>query len=82
MAGRRNFTDFVTVDGGASAHDAHLNTALADYDDEFTSLQLQAGQLDPVAVDPVSSGAAAAVAAGGGAAGGAAAAAAPMGHFY
>ena len=77
MAGWRNFTDFVTVDGGASAHDAHLNAALADYDDEFTSLQLQTGQLDPV-----SSGAAAAVAAGGGAAGGAAAAAAPMGHFY
>ena len=67
----------MTVDGGASAHDAHLNAALADYDDEFTSLQLQTGQLDPV-----SSGAAAAVAAGGGAAGGAAAAAAPMGHFY
>ncbi len=64
----------MTVDGGASAHDAHLNAALADYDDEFTSLQLQTGQLGPV-----SSGAAAA---GGGAAGGAAAAAAPMGHFY
>ena len=67
----------MTVDGGASAHDAHLNAALADYDDEFTSLQLQTGQLDPV-----SSGAAAAVAAGGGAAGGAAAAPAPMDHFY
>ena len=66
----------MTVDGGASAHDAHLNAALADYDDEFTSLQLETGQLDPV-----SSGAAAA-AAGGGAAGGAAAAAAPMGHFF
>ena len=44
MAGRRNFTDFVTVDGGASAHDAHLNAALADYDDEFTSLQLHASR--------------------------------------
>ena len=77
MAGRRNFTDFVTVDGGASAHDAHLNTALADYDDEFTSLQLQTGQLDPV-----SSGAAAAVAAVGGVAAAAAAAApAPLDHF-
>ena len=72
MAGRRNFTDFVTVDGGASAHDAHLDATLADYDDEFTSLQLQTGQLDPV-----SSGAAAA--AGGVTA--AAAAPAPMGHF-
>ena len=65
----------MTVDDGASAHDAHLDAALADYDDEFTSLQT--GQLDPV-----SSGAAAAAAAGGVVAGGAAAAApAPMDHF-
>ena len=72
-----NFTDFVTVDDGASAHDAHLDAALADYDDEFTSLQLQTGQLDPV-----SSGAAAAAAAAAAGGGGAAAAApAPMGHF-
>ena len=77
MAGRRNFTDFVTVDGGASAHDAHLDAALADYDDEFTSLQLQTGQLDPV-----SSGEAAAAAVGGVAAAAAAAAApAPLDHF-
>ena len=55
-----NFTDFVTVDDGASAHDAHLDAALADYDDEFTSLQLQTGQLDPV-----SSGVAAAAVGGG-----------------
>ena len=64
----------MTVDGGASAHDAHLDAALADYDDGFTSLQLQTGQLDPV-----SSGAAAA------AAGGVAAAATaptPMGQFF
>ena len=72
-----NFTDFVTVDDGASAHDAHLDAALADFDDEFTSLQLQTGQLDPV-----SSGAAAAAAAVGGVAAAAAAAApAPLDHF-
>ena len=64
----------MTVDGGASAHDAHLNAALADYDDEFTSLQLQTGQLDPV-----SSGAAVVVV--GGVVAAAAAAPAPMGHF-
>ena len=60
--------------------DAHLDAALADFDDEFTSLQLQTGQLDPV-----SSGAAAAAAVvvGGVAAAAAAAAVAPapMGHF-
>ena len=73
-----NFTDFVTVDDGASAHDAHLDAALADFDDEFTSLQLETGQLDPVS----SGAAAAAVAAGGVAAAAAAAAApAPLDHF-
>ena len=41
-----NFTDFVTVDDGASAHDAHLDAALADFDDEFTALQIQSGRLD------------------------------------
>ena len=41
-----NFTDFVTVDDGASAHDAHLDAALADFDDEFTALQVQSGRLD------------------------------------
>ena len=65
----------MTVDDGASAHDAHLDAALADYDDEFTSLQLETGQLDPV-----SSGAVAA-AVGGVAAAAAAAAPAPLDHF-
>ena len=44
-----NFNDFVTVDesldDGASAHDAHLDAALADFDDEFTALQIQSGRL-------------------------------------
>ena len=57
--------------------DAHLDAALADFDDEFTSLQPQTGQLDPV-----SSGAAAAAAVVGGVVAAAAAAApAPLGHF-
>ena len=77
----------MTVDGGASAHDVHRGAprrhARRLADDEFTSLQLQTGQLDPV-----SSGEAAAAAVGGGAAGGVAdgvvvaVAPAPMGHFY
>ena len=37
---------FVTVDGGASAHDAHLDAALSGYDKEFTALQLESGRLD------------------------------------
>ena len=41
-----NFVDFATVDDGASAHDAHLGAALADFDDEFTALQIQSGRLD------------------------------------
>ena len=41
-----NFVDFATVDDGASAHDAHLDAALADFDDEFTALQIQSGRLD------------------------------------
>ena len=53
----------------------NLDAALADYDDEFTSLQLETGQLDPV-----SSGAVAA-AVGGVAAAAAAAAPAPLDHF-
>ena len=57
--------------------DAHLDAALADFDDEFTSLQLQTGQLDPVS----SGAAAAAVVVGGVVAAAAAAAPAPMGHF-
>ena len=36
----------MTVDDGASAHDAHLDAALADFDDEFTALQIQSGRLD------------------------------------
>ena len=41
-----NFVDFATVDDGASAHDAHLDAALSDYDEEFTALQLESGRLD------------------------------------
>ena len=41
-----NFVDFVTADDGASAHDAHLDAALSDYDNEFSTLQLQSGRLD------------------------------------
>ena len=41
-----NFVDFVSVDDGASAHDAHLDAALSDYDKEFTALQLESGRLD------------------------------------
>ena len=56
--------------------DAHLDAALAAFDDEFTSPKLQTGQLDPV-----SSGAAAAVVVGGVVAAAAAAAPAPLDHF-
>ena len=41
-----SFVDFVTVDDGASVHDAHLDAALSDYDSEFSTLQLQSGWLD------------------------------------
>ena len=41
-----SFVDFVTVDDGASVHDAHLDAALSDYDNEFSTLQLQSGRLD------------------------------------
>ena len=41
-----SFVDFVTVDDGASVHDAHLDAALPDYDSEFSTLQLQSGWLD------------------------------------
>ena len=45
-----SFVDFVTVDDGASVHDAHIRTyldaALSDYDSEFSTLQLQSGWLD------------------------------------
>ena len=57
--------------------DAHLDAALADFDDEFTSLQLQTGQLDPVS----SGAAAAAVVVGGVVAAVVAAAPAPLDHF-
>ena len=30
----------MTVDDGASVHDAHLDAALSDYDSEFSTLQL------------------------------------------
>ena len=43
---QRTLLDFATVDDGASAHDAHLDAALADFDDEFTALQIQSGRLD------------------------------------
>ena len=36
----------MTDDDGASAHDAHLDAALSDYDSEFSTLQLQSGWLD------------------------------------
>ena len=36
----------MTVDDGASVHDAHLDAALSDYDSEFSTLQLQRGWLD------------------------------------
>ena len=36
----------MTVDDGASAHDAHLDAALSDYDNEFSTLQIQSGRLD------------------------------------
>ena len=36
----------MTVDDGASVHDAHLDAALSDYDSEFSTLQLQSGWLD------------------------------------
>ena len=71
----------MTVDGGASAHDAHLDAALADYDDGFTSLQLQTGQLDPVSSGAVAAAPAAAAVVGGVAAAAAAAAPAPLDHF-
>ena len=45
-ASSANFVDFVTADDGASAHDAHLDAALSDYDNEFSTLQLQSGRLD------------------------------------
>ena len=40
----------MTVDDGASVHDAHMRTyldaALSDYDNEFSTLQIQSGRLD------------------------------------